>query len=1823
MTNKGNHAVTRGSHRSKVILSILILCSVFALQPTPSVYAAATTTVEVLDLPVFPPDTIQVGQDLSFRVRYSCAAVGVGNCDNINIQVQLPDWFDETTAILDSGAPYTNITLSPTGLLTIEDVDPALVGGARLDPGESETATITLRVEDDAYDFTTLTPPANDVQTVTTTVTSDATDPPVLPPASDIALEPPDFNWEITKERILPPPTVLQPAVDQPVTYRVCLNPLTNIDNYVLEDFSFFDDFPNGAVIVSPAANPPDVVYSDEDLDGNDDRVTWNFNTSRSFRDGNLCRNMTVIYPSAAGFGTAPLDTVDNDAAFIVNTASGAPCPPTCSGTAPTINHGFDPEQSIPSYDKSIVGSPVGLTGTGRWQLRLNTTNSNAPTSQLVMLDELPSIDGGDGVPSADDILPLQVTQINLAQWNSVFGIDVRAAIEVSNTPTCRTDVTGTVGWTNIQGPGAFHDGSNVPGIPIVDPLVRCVRVTFEQDDGFGFTPGVPMNFSIGGNPFEILFEVRAANPAFVGDIFANCIDVTSSVGGGPSVTQPEDCATVEISGADNNVSLDTNKTIAPPNPSPDDPIVITLEMELTERASANLVDPRMADALPDNILIDQTTDFWDITYVNTGPGDVTLSEADIRNGVSGSGVSISPQTITALGETRDVLLFNLAGLDIAPPTTGVKVVRIEVFARIRPATTDGTYTNRAFFIDNGPGQKVCEDTAAPGDNGTVPDVDNIMGEGVTADLCVTDTDYDVPRTARFAGQKWLRNEYNGADEDRRDNIILAPGLTGTCEDGTTVTNGQLAVPFYTRNPCVHEGEFGDLFTYRITVQNTGNVILFDYHLYDLLPYEGDTGVSATQVGTSRESAWRAVMTPNGVTFFDSDLEPLTPAGNLPLTAADFIIEYTDSNNPCRPEVGVTAGCDAAAVWTTAPADWNLVSAFRILLNTGTGWEPGVRVEFVVEMQIPASDFYGPGDPNNPEPGGVAWNNFAHNFYELPGLNPSDLLAEAEPPRVGIMVKQTLSLGNYVWFDEGGGADTNNGFFDPGEQPAPGVRVELYEDTNGNGVFDGNDQFLEATVTDNTGVDDGFYLFDELPEGNYFVHIPGSNFTPGGPLHQYSSSSDTATPVDGFPDNRDHGIDEVDTIGRGISSPLIELRFNDEPTGEGTSSDPADGPNFIGNGPVDDDNSDLTVDFGFARQFDWGDNPDSYGTDATDTGGEGVGPSHLIIPTLRLGQTEDAEPQGQPSAASDGDDTSGSGDDEDGIDIPPLVAGQTQNVETTVFNNTGQPANLVGWFDFDNSGTYEPNEAVTVTVPSSPNPQTIVVPVTVPNTVAAVGNVYSRWRLTTDPINGNNPTGPANDGEVEDYQIPIYPPGLSIDKTDGRASVVTGQSTTYTITISNSAGSDRNDTTFTDNVPVGVPNGYVDTTVSWTCTALGGASCDGNSATAVATRTSADALPNNPWEINELIDLPPNSTIIYSVTATLNPNADGTVPITNTATVTNPANNPNSVSDTDVNGVIFDPPRGVKTGVVVGGDVVRWTMTWFNTGAAPQAATITDQIQAGQTFLGNLVCTEFGADTLQAPNGCTYDAATNTVTWRGTIGPEGPPDNDRVDISFDVRVASNGTFTNMATASAGAGAPVSATASGVVDVTTAGGGGALGGGDSGNSVISKSSSPAFARPGETVTWTISVVNPGQNPTQSVVVTDNVPPQFRILSATASTGTVTTNGQSFTLRASTLNPGENIVIQIRTVLLGTPVAGSAAACSPGGPQIIINEACVQLDNNELLCASAQLACRPPGLPETGQSPAWRMPVFFGGLAAVLMMLLGFGWIIYLWKRSSLT
>jgi hypothetical protein len=183
-------------------------------------------------------------------------------------------------------------------------------------------------------------------------------------------------------------------------------------------------------------------------------------------------------------------------------------------------------------------------------------------------------------------------------------------------------------------------------------------------------------------------------------------------------------------------------------------------------------------------------------------------------------------------------------------------------------------------------------------------------------------------------------------------------------------------------------------------------------------------------------------------------------------------------------------------------------------------------------------------------------------------------------------------------------------------------------------------------------------------------------------------------------------------------------------------------------------------------QYDFGDLPDPpYPTLLANNG-----PRHVIVPGVYLGNKVDAEPDGQPAANAQGDDQTNQ--DEDAFVSASFMV---RGAPDTWVIRASQNGWLDLWIDFNNNGSLlDPGELVySAPVTAGDNTISFTVPIT-----AASGNfvgVRLRYNLN-GPL---PPTGPAPNGEVEDYEFGIYetdygdapapyPAGVAIISSDAR-----------------------------------------------------------------------------------------------------------------------------------------------------------------------------------------------------------------------------------------------------------------------------------------------------------------------------------------------------------------------------------------------------------------------------------------------------------------------
>ncbi len=149
-----------------------------------------------------------------------------------------------------------------------------------------------------------------------------------------------------------------------------------------------------------------------------------------------------------------------------------------------------------------------------------------------------------------------------------------------------------------------------------------------------------------------------------------------------------------------------------------------------------------------------------------------------------------------------------------------------------------------------------------------------------------------------------------------------------------------------------------------------------------------------------------------------------------------------------------------------------------------------------------------------------------------------------------------LSLGDEVWYDI-----DDDGLLENGEKPIPGVKLNLYEDTNLDNQYTvGIDQLLGQEITDASGK----YLFTDLFPGKYIVQVDPTCFQTSGPLTGLHSSLGDAVAAD--PDNDVNNDDNGTPLaGAGVVSQAIMLVGDSEPTNDGDNNS----------------NSNRSVDFGF------------------------------------------------------------------------------------------------------------------------------------------------------------------------------------------------------------------------------------------------------------------------------------------------------------------------------------------------------------------------------------------------------------------------------------------------------------------------------------------------------------------------------------------------------------------------------------------------------------------------------------------------------------------
>ncbi|WP_294231262.1 SdrD B-like domain-containing protein [Prosthecobacter sp.] len=507
------------------------------------------------------------------------------------------------------------------------------------------------------------------------------------------------------------------------------------------------------------------------------------------------------------------------------------------------------------------------------------------------------------------------------------------------------------------------------------------------------------------------------------------------------------------------------------------------------------------------------------------------------------------------------------------------------------------------------------EPTDSLGEFGTAAYIDNVNDDNT--DLTI---DFGFFRSVGVGNLVFIDSNYNGR-ADAGEGIggvtveLYAEGMvppfdaplstTVTAVDGTYLFSDLQAGRYYIRIPS-SQFEFGMPLYFHASVSGTQSG---DDHL-------GEDGVdSGNPAGTGIDTAVFELTAVNGPTG-SQEAGHLGSSDDLNDTAVNLTIDlgfvpqvsignlvFNDMNNDGIFDPNVESGIDGVTVqlWP------NLASATEPVATTptfGGGLYNFNVAPGMYQVRVPASNFAEGGALANLVPskpvntttttasstagdddvgqdgyttGSVLVEGVRTAFFTvLPGLAPAaetdetgylsemDDFADADVDLtvdLGFSPKP-LSVGNLVFRDLDG-----NGVYDNTDYGVSGIQVQLYR----LGDVPGSSTPVMETIT----AIDGSFLLSTYEAGEYFMHIPASQFT--GTALEGATSVNGWGGDDGTDDDRgENGIDAANPAATGISSIVFDLAYDSEATGDTTES------GFLADADeYNDSDVDLTIDFGF------------------------------------------------------------------------------------------------------------------------------------------------------------------------------------------------------------------------------------------------------------------------------------------------------------------------------------------------------------------------------------------------------------------------------------------------------------------------------------------------------------------------------------------------------------------------------------------------------------------------------------------------------------------
>ncbi len=729
--------------------------------------------------------------------------------------------------------------------------------------------------------------------------------------------------------------------VDVPVDYRIRLCADQLSGNTNLNDVTITDQLPAGVTVVDAGGGTYDAASNTITWDEGDVLLDDLYSGPFSSPNSSACITKNIEVIYPSSAGFVEGDNVTNSASFV-----GTPDPgdgSTITDSDATTNPIIGAE---PGSNLSKSASPSSVVAGNDFEFRIGLSNNgNVDLENYVITDTwthgLPLLEAEMPSPSGTYMFIFETTNDGGTTW-----------VVQSTTATENQNFTFTAA-----------DGIN------------GIRLT-PYNDG---DPALPNQFaegnsaSFGSSSLILTHNVPAGTPD--GTTYFN--EVSDAADNPDFVPDTDDATTTVIPLVIPDMTQEPYilKDITPSSVSPGGTFQVRLRGFNRSGADICVPDPVIFDLLPPEMIYNGNIT-WSAGNNNSSAPAPNVEVIENYNNTGQTLVRFTwsdtpPAGATAIDGSPAVpngyCFEAAAGGFFSQPS------QLNFDAQLKAGLLAGDYFNTA-YIDGAATDDECDCS--------IVDSNDLDGDGDTTEM-FCDCDSDNVRllpAASLVGEKWVKGDPALPNiDDPNSNPAIDDADCPVYDDG------------FTRFPCIAQGAPGSIFEYKILVINAGTEPLTDYIHYDILPYINDTGVSEILSSAMRESEWQPT------------LVSLTP-GNTFTTALMPVIEWSESTDPCRPEVsnssdesGWQTSCDDD--WTTTMPPTENIRSFRLkaAFPSPDFWQPGDSIVLCVKMMIPAdADFET-----------VSWNSFAHR---VTNATDGTRLLTAEPRKTGIQIPTQASL---------------------------------------------------------------------------------------------------------------------------------------------------------------------------------------------------------------------------------------------------------------------------------------------------------------------------------------------------------------------------------------------------------------------------------------------------------------------------------------------------------------------------------------------------------------------------------------------------------------------------------------------------------------------------------------------------------------------------------------------------------------------------------------------------------------------------------------------